>query len=178
MDFDAIVLTGGGATRLGGIDKSSLRVDGRTLLDVTLDAVDGARRIVVVGPGGVSEQPPGGGPAAAIGAGVVALAADPEAADVVVVLACDMPGIAAAVPVLLVAGPGSLAREGDRVQYLAAVHDVPALRGAVDEHAHHLHGLSVRALLDGLDLHLVDVPAGSTADVDTWADADRAGVTR
>lgn len=178
MDFDAIVLTGGGATRLGGVDKSALRIDGRSLLDLTLDAVGVARRVVVVGPGGVSEQPPGGGPAAAIGAGVAALADDPEAADVVVVLACDMPGVAAAVPVLLSAGPGSLARDGERVQYLAGVHDVVALRGAVAEHAHRLHGLSVRALFDGLDLRVVDVPAGSTSDIDTWSDAERAGVIR
>ena len=189
MDFDAIILTGGAGQRLGGVDKAAMTIDGRTLLDRTLDAVSGARQVVVVGeqPAGaaderftvVRERPAGGGPAAAIGAGVNALTGSET---VVVVLACDMPGIAAALPVLfdqLVStsdGDGVLARDGNRIQYLAGAHRGAALRAAV-ESQETLHGASVRALMGALDLRVVDVPAGSTSDIDTWADAATAGVS-
>ncbi|MDQ4490895.1 NTP transferase domain-containing protein [Sinomonas sp. ASV486] len=49
--FDAIVLAGGRASRLGGHPKPQLTYRGATLLDHALDAVDGARLTVVVGPG-------------------------------------------------------------------------------------------------------------------------------
>lgn len=191
VDFDAIILTGGAATRLDGADKASLLIDGRTLLERTLDAVHGARRVMVVGAAPketstdqrvafVREKPVGGGPAAAIGAGVRALGDGPS---VVVVLACDMPGIAAALPTLLdtlasapTSVPGVLARDGDRTQYLAGAHRVAALRAAIERHAS-LHGASVRSLLADLGPHVVDVPGGSTADIDTWDDAVAAGVT-
>jgi len=48
--FDAIVLTGGAASRLGGADKPALEVGGTTLLERVLAAVADAGRIVVVGP--------------------------------------------------------------------------------------------------------------------------------
>ena len=48
--FDAVVLAGGAARRLGGTDKPALRVDERTLLEHVVAAVAGAGRIVVVGP--------------------------------------------------------------------------------------------------------------------------------
>lgn len=189
MDFDAIILAGGAGKRLGGVDKAALSIGGRTLLERTLDAVSGARQVVVVGeqPAAaadervtvVRERPAGGGPAAAIGAGVKALEGS---ASVAVVLACDMPGIATVLPVLLdalasaPAADGVLARDGDRVQYLAGVHRLTALRAAVESHDT-LQGASVRALMDALDLHTVDVPTGSTADIDTWDDAATAGAS-
>ncbi|MEU4744233.1 NTP transferase domain-containing protein, partial [Actinosynnema sp. NPDC023658] len=46
----AVVLAGGRGSRLGGVDKASLVVDGRTLLDHVLDAVAAARQVIVVGP--------------------------------------------------------------------------------------------------------------------------------
>ncbi|MEH6375729.1 NTP transferase domain-containing protein, partial [Streptomyces sp. KLMMK] len=36
--YDAVVLAGGAARRLGGADKPTLRVGGRTLLDRVLEA--------------------------------------------------------------------------------------------------------------------------------------------
>lgn len=49
--LDAIILAGGRGSRLGGIDKAALTLDGKTLLDRALDAVDGvAATAVVVGP--------------------------------------------------------------------------------------------------------------------------------
>ena len=95
----AVILAGGQGRRLGGRDKPALLVGGRTLLDVALDAVSGGPTVVVgSAPGsagrvfGVAEDPPGGGPAAAVAAGFAALPALPGAA-MVAVLAADLPGI-------------------------------------------------------------------------------------
>ncbi|MEV4319925.1 NTP transferase domain-containing protein [Actinocrispum sp. NPDC049592] len=81
MRFAAIIFAGGKATRLGGVDKVMLRVNGQTLLERSLDAVTGADPIVVVGPRRdiqapvvwVREDPPGAGPLAALAAGLAAL---------------------------------------------------------------------------------------------------------
>ncbi|MDP5181501.1 molybdenum cofactor guanylyltransferase [Blastococcus sp. BMG 814] len=96
--YSAVVLAGGRAERLGGQAKPQLRVGGRTLLGAVLDAVADARRRVVVGPAqevlaGVvltRETPPGGGPVAALRAGL-------EHVDTatVVVLAADLPFLTA-----------------------------------------------------------------------------------
>src|SRR6476469_8155507 len=76
----AIVLAGGRGERLGGADKPALRIGDRSMLDIALAAVAGPP-VVVVGPdretpAGVAvvrEEPAGGGPAAAIAAGLAAL---------------------------------------------------------------------------------------------------------
>lgn len=47
--YDAIVLAGGAAKRLGGADKPGVRVGGRALLDRVLGACTGAGTTVVVG---------------------------------------------------------------------------------------------------------------------------------
>jgi len=101
-EFDAIILAGGRGSRLGGVSKADLVVGGRRLLDVVLEAVRRARTTVVVGPvaapDGVLvtvEDPPGTGPAAGIVAGLEAVA---QPAGWTVVLACDLPGVQAAVP--------------------------------------------------------------------------------
>jgi len=48
--YDALVLAGGQARRLGGMDKMAIPLGGRGLLDRVLDAVPDADRVVVVGP--------------------------------------------------------------------------------------------------------------------------------
>lgn len=186
--WDAIVLAGGRSSRLGGVDKASLRAGGKTLLDLTLDAVSGAERIVLVGERSqvragartvvVREDPAGGGPAAAIGAGL-----EEVAAGVTVVLACDMPRVGEVVPVLVQALHGAdasvqsvVARDGDRAQYLAAAHRTSSLRDRADALAP-LAGRSVRRLYAELAVLMVDVPPGSTHDIDTWDDASQAGLT-
>lgn len=105
----AIVLAGGRGHRLGDVDKPELADrDGRTLLDRVLAAVSGAL-VVVVGPPrslapgilSVREHPPGGGPAAAVAVGCLALSASsspqsqlpPDA--LVAVLAADLPYVTA-----------------------------------------------------------------------------------
>jgi molybdopterin-guanine dinucleotide biosynthesis protein A len=95
--FDAVVLAGGRASRLGGIDKPGVRVGPRTLLASVVSAATaaGARRIVVVGPnrpelpGGlvfVREEPPGSGPVPALRRGLAEVSA-----PTVLVLAADLP---------------------------------------------------------------------------------------
>ncbi|NKI41053.1 DUF6457 domain-containing protein [Streptomyces physcomitrii] len=79
--FDAVVLAGGGARRLGGADKPGLRVGGRRLLDRVLTACAAAERTVVVAAPRATvrpvrwtrEEPPGSGPVAALAAGLRAL---------------------------------------------------------------------------------------------------------
>jgi molybdopterin-guanine dinucleotide biosynthesis protein A len=76
--MDAIVLAGGRGARLGGVDKADLVVGGQTLLERALAATAGANRTVVVGPRRPTsrpvtwarEHPPGGGPVAALAAGL------------------------------------------------------------------------------------------------------------
>jgi len=130
MNWEAIILSGGKAERLSGVDKALLvGVDGRTCLERTLDACVEASKCVIVGPridgycfGGDSptgdssdanserivwtrEDPPYSGPARAIAAGMAALtesSVTDVAGDVwVVVLACDMPFADQAIPDLL-----------------------------------------------------------------------------
>ncbi|HMA46864.1 MAG TPA: NTP transferase domain-containing protein, partial [Frankiaceae bacterium] len=96
--YDAVVLAGGRARRLGGADKPALEVGGRPLLDRVLGAVADAARLVVVGPcrptaravRWAREEPPGGGPAAALAAGLPLVTA-----EVVAVLAADLPFLSA-----------------------------------------------------------------------------------
>jgi len=48
--YDALVLAGGQARWLGGVDKMAIPLGGRDMLDRVLDAVPDADRVVVVGP--------------------------------------------------------------------------------------------------------------------------------
>ncbi|GAB3119496.1 NTP transferase domain-containing protein [Streptomyces calidiresistens] len=76
--YTAVILAGGAARRLGGVDKPSLTVGGRTLLDRVLTACPDAVETVVVGPPRPTcrpvrwtrEDPPGGGPLPALEAGL------------------------------------------------------------------------------------------------------------
>lgn len=208
MEFDAIILAGGRSSRLGGVPKSTLMFDGATLLERSLLAAGAAGHIVVVGPdpgdlpdGVLScrEEPPYAGPAAAIAAGLGALAAShavrPGAAapPFVLVLACDMPRAAAAVSALreALAGVPGADRDGDRAdgvmavasdgrkQPLAGFYSTAALQRCVSDAARRgrLENASVFALLARLDVREVSVPPGSTDDVDTWGDAAALGVS-
>ncbi|SDK53629.1 DUF6457 domain-containing protein [Streptomyces indicus] len=92
--YDAVVLAGGAAKRLGGVDKPAVQVGGRALLDRVLGACAAAGTTVVVAPPRPTvrpvvwarEEPAGGGPLAALAAGVDALERarehrEPEPAD-------------------------------------------------------------------------------------------------
>ncbi len=208
MEFDAVILAGGRSSRLGGEPKDQLTVAGATLLERSLQAARGARRTAVVGPGAgglppevlvCREDPPFAGPAAAIAAGLAALAgavsggrAAGGPAPLTLVLACDMPRVAGAVSALLAAAPdvrtavpaagrdGVVAVSADgRTQPLVGLYRTAALQRAVDDAARRnaLEGASVFALLASLELRTVPVPPGSTDDVDTWDDASALGVS-
>jgi molybdopterin-guanine dinucleotide biosynthesis protein A len=175
--FDAIILAGGAARRLGGADKPGVLVDGRPLLDHVLAAAAQARRVVVVGPQRPTarpvlwrrEFPPGGGPVAALGAGLPELSS-PHC----VVLAADLPRIAGAVPVLLAAVSGhdsALLVAAGRRNYLAAAWRTAALRDALAA-LPAPSGTPARALYEGRDVVDVEDAGGWGRDCDTWADLE------
>ncbi|WP_457948464.1 molybdenum cofactor guanylyltransferase [Pseudarthrobacter sp. alpha12b] len=212
LAFDALILAGGRSSRLGGVPKQSLVFRGQTLLERSVAAAAGARRIVVVGDTGslpndaqagrplpqpalphtllmCREEPQFAGPAAAISAGLDALARNGGEAAYTLVLACDMPLASRAVTVLRDAlaqsaavaggGDGVMACAADgRAQPLAGFYRTAGLTKACSDLAarNALVNGSVRALLASLDVQLVTVPAGSTSDVDTWDDAAALGV--
>jgi molybdopterin-guanine dinucleotide biosynthesis protein A len=173
--YDAIVLAGGTATRLGGVDKPSIDIAGKTMLERVLDACSGARFTVVVGtrrPTGrpvtwTLEEPPHGGPLAGLAAGLAALPADAER---VVVLAADMPFMTdEAIAGLLSESAGHDAAvfidEDGKAQPLAGVYRVSALNAALRA-CGELRDRSVKRILDSL--RAVTVPdAGATRDCDT-----------
>lgn len=184
MDFDALVLAGGAAARLGGRDKSLLLVGGRSLFDRVVDSVAEARRVIVVGPpratehevGWARERPPGGGPVAAIEAGLGGVAA-----ATVVVVAADMPFLDRAVVAALVEGARSsdacmLRDAAGRVQPLAAAYDTRALRTCMTRVAEPA-GASVSSLVASMQVSYLDHPTAGI-DIDTWDDvaAARAAV--
>src|SRR3546814_20750342 len=92
----AVILAGGTAARMGGVDKASIELHGRTLLAWTLDAVIDAGEVVVLGDWVRTERPvtftredpPLGGPSAGLLHGLSAFARRPEQ---VVALAGDLP---------------------------------------------------------------------------------------
>ncbi|CAM5342340.1 Molybdenum cofactor guanylyltransferase OS=Streptomyces microflavus OX=1919 GN=Smic_38710 PE=4 SV=1 [Streptomyces microflavus] len=113
--YDVIVLAGGAAKRLGGADKPAVRVGGRALLDRVLAACSGAGATVVVGGRRPTsrpvtwtrEVPQGGGPLAALGAGVRL-----TAAERVLVLSADLPFLGPTTVDALLVAAGADGREG------------------------------------------------------------------
>ncbi|MFF4496293.1 NTP transferase domain-containing protein [Streptomyces sp. NPDC001546] len=184
MSYDAIVLAGGAARRLGGADKPALPVGGRTLLDRVLAACPDAAATIVVGSrrptarpvDWAMESPPGGGPVAALHAGLRR-----TTAELVLVLSADLPFLDAdTVQALLTAaaaGPadGALLRDPEgRDQPLVAAYRTEPLRREIallaTEHGT-LHGLPLRALTAELSLVRVTAAAPlASFDCDTWGD--------
>jgi CTP:molybdopterin cytidylyltransferase MocA len=76
------------------------------------------------------------------------------------------------------AGPAVACSEDGTAQMLVGFYRTGGLKQAVQELASRgrLIDGSMRSLLASLDLQLVTVPAGTTADVDTWDDAAALGV--
>ena len=170
MAFDAVVLAGGRASRLGGTDKPGLVVGARTLLASVVAAADsaGAQRIVVVGPARpeladrvafVREDPPESGPVPALRRGLAQVCA-----PTVAVLAADLPFLRARhLRILLGALPAGSARptrptspagpggplsgvimvdDGGRRQWLAGCWRTAVLRTAMQAYSgNSLHGL-------------------------------------
>lgn len=190
-DRQAIVVAGGRASRLGGIDKCALEGNGTSLLERALLAA-GPVDTVIVGRGTVTqsatrvryvdETPRFGGPVAAIAAGLASLDGQPWT----LVLAGDLPEVGSAVPLLLAAFgrprfpaavDGVVAADGGgRVQPLLGLYRTTALERAL--HAlPAIDGASVRALLSPLVLAAITVPDACCADVDTPDDVRRCGLS-
>lgn len=216
LGLDAVILAGGRAERLDGASKPDLVVGGRSLLATAVAAARAAacERIVVVGPPEleapgclvVREDPPFGGPVAALAAGLDALDAldAPDAPggrvapegrasrphEDVLVLACDMPNAEAAVARLVAARTTARPADGiclvdasGRTQWLAAVYSraalaraLEALRGT-DGVPGAVHGAAMRRLAASLDLAVV-ADDGTTHDIDTWHDLAEARAAR
>ena len=156
------MLAGGAAARLGGLDKTAELVAGRSLLSRVLDALVDAGTVLVVGgaPGpragvrSVVEQPPGGGPAHAVAAGLEFVTGQR-----VVLLAGDLPFVTATAVAHLV---NALARpdvdvaaavdDAGRAQYLLAAWHAEALRTAI-RGAGGTYGASLRAVYRQARMH-------------------------
>ena len=177
-ELGGIVLTGGSAVRFQGTDKASIEVAGLSLLEHVLGALAEIPDVVVVGDQVVTsrpvtflrEDPPGGGPAAGLLAG---LSGFPRKPRLVVVLAVDMPLVTTATVSRLMLSAdqdGALLVDGDgRRQYLCAIYRTEALLAGVPPLEQH-HGLPVRKLVEGLRLTEVPALPGESRDVDTWDD--------
>lgn len=182
----AVLLAGGSARRLGGVDKPALLVGGRPLLERVLDAVPDADPVVAVGPPRASErplrwtreEPPGSGPLAGLDAGLRELG---EVPGVVAVLAADLVGVTAGTLTRLreaLAGApeaaGALLVDGTgQPQWLIGIWRAGALRAAVA--AAPAPGVSLRSVLGTLEAVRVPERAGESSDIDTEADLRAAG---
>ncbi|GIH96446.1 molybdenum cofactor guanylyltransferase [Planobispora siamensis] len=178
--YDALILAGGRASRLGGRDKAVLTVGGVPLIERVAAAVPGAGRLIVVGPERpgleravfLREDPPGGGPVPALRAGLERVDA-PWAA----LLATDLPYLSAEhVSALFGAATGAeaagavLVDDGGHMQWLAGVWRTAALTEALAAYdGRSLHGLL--APLDPVPLRLDGEP---WFDCDTLDDLERA----
>ncbi|MFC7892813.1 NTP transferase domain-containing protein [Streptomyces sp. NPDC057381] len=188
VGYDAVVLAGGAARRLGGADKPGLRVGGRALLDRVLAACAGARSTVVVAvPRPTArpvtwahEDPPGGGPLAALAVGLAH-----TTAEHVVVLSADLPFLAGSTVGRLLSAlvasdaDGVLLTDADgRDQPLVAAYRASALRRELAALTRDRGDGTGRAGLTGLPLRrltgalrLTRVPdAVASFDCDTWDD--------
>ncbi len=178
MTVDAILLAGGRGTRVDGAVKPLFEVGGATLLSAAVTAVRraGARRVIVVAPvldaaldvTWVREDPPFGGPVAAI----VAALRDVDADDLFV-LACDtvapvdvMSRLAAPLP----PGVDGVCLDDGRRQWLMGRYRSAAVREAASNLPAAGRDASMRALLGGLEIASIRVDADLTRDVDTWDD--------
>lgn len=201
----AILLAGGRASRLGGLDKPLLQRAGRSLLQRAVDAVAGSAPLTIAGPERpgivrasgesavkwVREEPPFSGPAAALVAVLDSWrssdrpSADPSWAFV---LATDLADPRAAVDALRDArnalAPGERARRcglcladhDGHPQWLAGLYRTTALCRAAKAAPDAAAGLSMRALLAPLDPLVLVASERATADVDTWDDLAREGI--
>jgi molybdopterin-guanine dinucleotide biosynthesis protein A len=183
-----LLLTGGASRRLG-TDKANLLVGGERLVDRTsrllqsvCDPVLEVGRGYGAGPW-VSEEPAGGGPLAALAAGAAALA-ERAYTGAALLVAVDLPALDARVLAWLVAhpAPATVVPVVDGMpQMLCARYGADALAAAPALVASGER--SLRSLLATVRVHEAGVDewgsvasAASFADVDTPADAARAGV--
>ena len=186
-DIAAILLAGGRGSRMGGVEKPLLEVGGTTLLDAAITAARDAGCDQIIGVGApvsgagapigeiawVREDPPFGGPVAAIMAALPLVTASRT-----LVLACDLPHVGAAVQ-LLIDEPLDddgvcLIDEQGRRQWLTGLYRTESLRAAGAALPRRGQDAAVRALLGGLTIATIEAPDDLAADIDTWDDLNEA----
>lgn len=194
--YDAVILAGGLARRLGGMDKPGLIVGGRTLAATAVGATESAGTVIVVGshrpelaalrPADglrfVSEDPPGGGPVAALRRGIAEVGA-----PWVAVLAADLPFLRAKQVCALLAAAQSavssaspsvgaiLVDDDGRPQWLAGCWRTRALVTALGVHrGSSLHGLLAPLRPTRLTVEIAAGTPPPWLDCDTPADLRRA----
>jgi molybdopterin-guanine dinucleotide biosynthesis protein A len=172
----AVVLCGGTGRRFGG-DKTQALIDGVPVLDHVVGQLPPSWPVVCVGPERptvapvtwVREEPPGGGPVAALAAGLAGVGG-----PVVVVLGGDMPYAAPAATALvaaLLADPAVDAVVGrdpqGRTQPLLAAYRTEALRRAVPDPP---TGVALMRVVDALVHAGVPTDGRAALDIDTRED--------
>jgi molybdopterin-guanine dinucleotide biosynthesis protein A len=184
--YDAVILAGGRAERLGGMDKPGALVGGVPLVERVATAVADARTLIVVGPprtphaapgavGGplaravfTREEPPGAGPVPALRAGMAEVTADWMA-----LLAADLPFLTAGHVSALFravapnAAGAVLMDDGGREQWLTGVWRTAVLRDALHGYA----GRSLHRLLGPLEPVRLRLPASRDGRA-PWFDCD------
>ncbi|WP_220449110.1 NTP transferase domain-containing protein [Nonomuraea mesophila] len=177
MEFDAVILAGGAARRLGGADKPGLTVGGRTLVEHVVAAVAGAGKTIVAGPQRpipgvvfVREDPPRGGPVPALAAGLHEVSA-----PWVVLLAGDLPFMTTAhVSAMLRAaeraGGVVLVDDGGHEQWLAGAWPAAELKAALAGY----QGRSLKGLLGPLVAVRLALHGRPWFDCDTMDDLEEA----
>lgn len=179
-----LILAGGRSSRLGGRHKPAIEIGGVPIVARVIDALRGigAETLVVGDVAGVPEgvpvvreDPPFGGPVAAIAAGLAAL---PPRDGILLVLGGDMPFLApGALRQLASASAGAVALALDpagRDQPLCAAWEESVLRARLAAIGDP-RDRALRVLLETLeDIVRIPLPADILADVDTPDDLRRA----
>lgn len=179
QEFEAIILAGGRGSRLGGLDKAALQLQGQTLAERAVEAVReaGARRITVVGPDSAQgsadrvlrEEPPYAGPLAGIAAAIVHIEQ-----PWVLVLACDLQSPGAVVRALVQSWPTAAQGDGvilvdqtDREQWLAGIYRTQALAESCRVLGENVLNAPVRRVLSQLNLSRTPISNDDSRDIDT-----------
>jgi molybdopterin-guanine dinucleotide biosynthesis protein A len=171
----ALLLTGGASRRMGQ-DKALIGIDGEPLAVRTARVLaEVCEPVIEVGSGRtglpcVTEEPPGGGPLAALVAGSAVLPDDGP----ILVVACDVPRLDASVLRLLAGHPGAstVVPEADgRLQVLCARYGPEARAAAPQVLAD--GGRSMVALLEQTRYEVLDEEAWSAVvDAEVFGDLD------
>ena len=185
--YTVVVLAGGTSRRMGGGDKTALELSaGRTVLGHLVSSLDKSVGVVVVGEARplersvtwAREEPPGGGPLAALAAALETVSAG-HGSEWLVLLAGDQPFAGDAVPDLLAGlGPEVDAVVGvddeGRDQPLLSAYRCAAVRRVLTGWPEGVSGRAVRSLLAELRVRRVAVPPESARDIDDAAGLETA----
>jgi molybdopterin-guanine dinucleotide biosynthesis protein A len=180
VDWCAIVLAGGRGSRLGDVDKATLRIGADRMLDLVLAGLPDTARVLVAGPTRttsrlvefVADQTPFGGPVAGL-ASCLPLVREPAFA----LLAVDMPDASPSVAGLVdsltpdIDAVVPLTPDGHR-QPLAAVYRTAGVRSAIAA-LDDPFGTSMRRMLGMLRVRDVPTSGDHLTDVDTPEDLAR-----